>query len=569
MTSLFNFKYCFVFIAILFSITLKAQDASFVIPDSLVNISYDSLFDRYIKVYQDTLKSEVYLNTIYKKALIDDNDLQKAKALSNLAYYKKDKIYKKELIDLSIYHAKKSSDLGYLMLCYSFAGGYYLNFFEYDKALDFYLKSLSVAQKIGDQNYIFINKHNIALIKSDIGNFSEALKLLKECYDREISLGDKSFTYDYLSTSLYLSETFIRTNQQDSANYYIKRALRKVSDDHSSLKSQLIVYKSLSNKQKSNIKYNDVITSLNNLNKENNESKRILLLGNYYAAFINKKNSFKHYKTVDSIFQNDPFLIPEVRMSYEQLIKYYKKQKDSENQLLYVDKILKFDSIYSIQKQTLGAKIFSLYDTPTLVSKKEELIQILDKKNNKLNYWTIILILLVLALIIISLYLYLRARKHKNKFNKLINTTDVISVKNPKTENVKEPTSKINKKELLISPEIVSNIIERLDAFEVNNVFIEKNISSSSLAKKMKTNTKYLSQIINYNKKKTIVTYINDLRIDYFLQQVKINPKLVNYTIQSIAEEVGFNTAESFSNAFYKKTGLKPSYFIKQLKINK
>ncbi len=33
----------------------------------------------------------------------------------------------------------------------------------------------------------------------------------------------------------------------------------------------------------------------------------------------------------------------------------------------------------------------------------------------------------------------------------------------------------------------------------------------------------------------------------------------------AIAEEAGFNTAESFSKAFFKKTGIKPSYFIKEL----
>ena len=33
----------------------------------------------------------------------------------------------------------------------------------------------------------------------------------------------------------------------------------------------------------------------------------------------------------------------------------------------------------------------------------------------------------------------------------------------------------------------------------------------------------------------------------------------------AIAQEVGFNNSESFSKAFYKKTGIYPSYFIKQL----
>ncbi|WP_367221920.1 helix-turn-helix domain-containing protein [Flavobacterium sp.] len=71
--------------------------------------------------------------------------------------------------------------------------------------------------------------------------------------------------------------------------------------------------------------------------------------------------------------------------------------------------------------------------------------------------------------------------------------------------------------------------------------------------------------MVNEYKNKTFVNYINDLRIEYAvlnLQESKIARK---FTLQALAIEYGFNTAESFSTAFFKKTGLKPSYFIKEL----
>lgn len=37
------------------------------------------------------------------------------------------------------------------------------------------------------------------------------------------------------------------------------------------------------------------------------------------------------------------------------------------------------------------------------------------------------------------------------------------------------------------------------------------------------------------------------------------------YTIQALSNEYGFNNAESFSIAFYKKTNIKPSFYINQL----
>lgn len=81
----------------------------------------------------------------------------------------------------------------------------------------------------------------------------------------------------------------------------------------------------------------------------------------------------------------------------------------------------------------------------------------------------------------------------------------------------------------------------------------------------METNPKYLSQVINFYEQKSFSTYIRDLRIQYAVKELKANPILRKYSIQSIAEELGFNSPQSFSKAFYKKTGIYPSYFIREL----
>jgi AraC-like DNA-binding protein len=47
--------------------------------------------------------------------------------------------------------------------------------------------------------------------------------------------------------------------------------------------------------------------------------------------------------------------------------------------------------------------------------------------------------------------------------------------------------------------------------------------------------------------------------------QLQAQPVLQNYTIASLASEFGFNSAEAFSAAFYKKYKIKPSFFIKEL----
>ncbi len=85
----------------------------------------------------------------------------------------------------------------------------------------------------------------------------------------------------------------------------------------------------------------------------------------------------------------------------------------------------------------------------------------------------------------------------------------------------------------------------------------------------METNSKYLSKIVNTHKEKTFTKYINDLRVEYAIRKLQQDKKLRNYTIQAIAVEFAFDNAESFSTAFHKNTGLKPTYFIENINKTK
>ena len=91
------------------------------------------------------------------------------------------------------------------------------------------------------------------------------------------------------------------------------------------------------------------------------------------------------------------------------------------------------------------------------------------------------------------------------------------------------------------------------------------NITLANLAIDFNTNSRYLSKIINVNKGKNFSTYISDLRIDYSIEKLKTNEKFRKLAIKGIAFEIGFNNTESFSKAFYRKTGIYPSYFIKEI----
>ena len=124
---------------------------------------------------------------------------------------------------------------------------------------------------------------------------------------------------------------------------------------------------------------------------------------------------------------------------------------------------------------------------------------------------------------------------------------------------------KQKKRIFLIPKSTLEKNLKNLQCFEMNKSFLNTNINLYSLASDLKTNSKYLSKTINIYKKKTFTQYINDLRIEYLIEKLNTDKTFKNYTIQAIATEIGFNTPNAFSRAFFKKTGMYPSEYIKEL----
>ena len=85
------------------------------------------------------------------------------------------------------------------------------------------------------------------------------------------------------------------------------------------------------------------------------------------------------------------------------------------------------------------------------------------------------------------------------------------------------------------------------------------------MSKKVGTNSKYLSKIINKYKEKTFSNYINDLRIEYAINKLYSDKQFRKYSIEAIADDLGFKSSRSFFGVFQKKTGISPSYFILEL----
>jgi YesN/AraC family two-component response regulator len=93
---------------------------------------------------------------------------------------------------------------------------------------------------------------------------------------------------------------------------------------------------------------------------------------------------------------------------------------------------------------------------------------------------------------------------------------------------------------------------------------LEQGLTLKKLAEQFKTNTSYLSQVINEYKGSNFNTYINALRISYATQKIYQDKEWRKYSIEHIASAAGFSNRQSFSNIFLEQNGIRPADFIKK-----
>ncbi len=544
---------------------VRAQNLvdTFKIPDSLQKLSFDELYKDYIKTWPDTLTSKTYLYTYLKKAKQENNQIKMAQAYCLLSYYSETETEKIKLLNRSIELSKGLGDKTYPIEAYSFKGVYYLNKGDYTLALDSYLKALPLAEKMNHIEYVYITKHNIALIKTEIGKHEEALPLFRENFIHNSQKNPINITR-YVKSSIELAESYRYNNLLDSASIANHNAIKKSSKseyDYNRFYGKIIVNEGINLffKKKYEAAQDSILKGLELLNKNSAENKKAYILGEFYLGKLkllqdNAVIAQKHFITLDSILQNETITPLEVREGYEHIINFSKAQGKKETQLVYINKLLRFDSIVNREASFVSEKLFKEFDTPLLLKEKEKLINELKGNNKNLNLIALLLLFITVAITVFLYWQYKKRKVYQEKFELLI-----------RQKNISETPKQKSKGDIAVPPDVVEEILHKLSLFEEKNQFLKKNITTTSLAKDIKTNTKYLSRVVNHHKQKNFANYINDLRITYAVNRLKTDKTLKNYTIQGIAEEMGFNTAESFSSAFKKSTGIKTSYFIKKL----
>jgi AraC-like DNA-binding protein len=543
------------------------QKKGFQSPDSLKGKTYSYLYNQYVKDVGDTISSVLYLSTYFDKATIENDTINKAIALNELSYYTSTQEEKLDLINRSLLETNSVDSL-FSVATYNNLGLYYQDHYDYDNALKQYLIVMRLAKNGNDKKYESIAINNIAWLKTDIGKHEEALEMHRKCFNLEMKMQPQE-EYRIITSSLGLAKSLRNNKKYDSASYYYHSIIDKVEKRHSYFLSIAKIDEGVNLYYKKEYEQAKILLEegASLINTSSLYYLKYYIVSQFYLGeiyqFSDTEIAVKHFLKVDSLLTQKDIVIPEVRGAYVSLIANYGKEDNYEEQLRIINKVIKFDSINSSRKISIGGKLKSEFDTPQLLKSKEIAIKKLENRNENLSLKVALLLILFLLVSVLFFFQFRRHKIYKKRFE------TIIKELNNKTTNVKKPDVLKTSQNLSVDSKIVTVVLDKLSVFESKKGFLKNTITVTSLARKLSTNTKYLSKIINTYKGKTFIHYINDLRVEYILNELKVNTTLHRYTILGIAKEASFNSAESFTTAFKKKTGITPSYYIKNLKKSK
>ena len=370
--------------------------------------------------------------------------------------------------------------------------------------------------------YTYMNYAGIYIKKRD---FKKALELNRKAIFNFEKINNKH----YLAyTNNNIAEIFFNSGIMDSAEIYVNYSLN---------------YANLSNNK-------IAFANANHLLGKISENK-----GVYDEAIRYFKESSKE-NVVETLIENYSKLseIYSLISFPDSAIKYLKMRNDLK------------DSVFSANTQRLVIDTQIKYDVQQKVrelelsqNKNENLEQELDQVKNRS------LIFVLIGFVTLGIVLFYYRNKTLEFVQRVMpdsNDGFADRRKYKKVIQAIENSPTLSEKQKWSEDEISKNIINKLERLMLEEkIFMNADISQIEIAKRLNTNTTYLSRTINLKYNLNFSAYINLYRIEE-AKKIILNDKNKTYSFEGIANTVGFSSKSAFYNAFKKFTGKTPSEFL-------
>lgn len=384
---------------------------------------------------------------------------------------------------------------------------------NFEKGFEYMERVLKYNREAGNKRGELQVLANIATANANRENFDLATKYYFKALQLADSL-DEIFQYALISGNL--GKIYYEKNKPDSSFHLLQRAVEIFKEKN--IRSPLI-------------------TDLG-------------YLARIYALRGQRQKAFEYLENAKAL-QAETHGIENKRELMESYTEVYEILGDFKKALAYKDQLMDIkDSVFSREQKQRITMLETRFD----LQQKEHQIDLqqleISKQRQKANFffWGVIALVVIISLIIMQ---YLKTRK-KNK-DLTAKNLELMKAENENTELQQVTRKYIDAKK--------DDLVEELKKLLKNDkIYRDQKISIEELSSKLNTNRTYLSNIINSYFNCNFKTIINRHRISE-ARRLLINPGYQNYTIEAIAEEVGFASKSAFNLVFKKETGLTPSVF--------
>lgn len=562
------------------------------------NVLEQKSFD-FLSNYLDHHKSADTLYFEYAKAY--ENKAFKAHDLEKLFYIKSKYIVHGNAFSDKLAHAqqllnlaKQQNNTRYVGLANNLLSLVYFMERNLEQALHYELLAEELLSQTNDLYNLNKSRFGIGSMYYFLGDYEKALTFFNQTagyYKSQDSYNDLN---GYLSSLRYIGKCYFALKKykeidevleiaSENANH-LKTQHRELNDAYFSLLKGQKLWAQKQHAVSLTCLQKAVPVIINN-DDFANEHLAYLYMGKNLWALNEKEAAVEQFKKIDDLFTTKQYSDLNLLEAYTYLITFYKTDNNLSQQLFYTERLLEVTNELQTKNKGLSSVLHSKYETKKLEANRKELQTKLNTQKQK--GYLLYGFALSLAIGFIGYIIYNRKKQKalRSKYEYfaqkqllmelnvrpvvISNTAEdqqaeKIVVEEKTEEQINKPEQKADKK--VLAEDKVQEIIEKLTQFEENSGFLNPNITLGSLAKDFDTNAKYLSEVINSTKNENFSSYVNKLRIKYAVLQLHEKKSYRKLTINALADKFGFNNARSFSDAFFKVTGLKPSYYISQLK---
>lgn len=442
---------------------------------------------------------------------------------------------------------------------------------EYDRALETGLKLLDLAENTKDE-YILMKSHAaLSHYYLRTKNYKRALEHCLLELDIIINQRNVHYVFQKVDEIARMTVKLGDTETALKAYAFFLRIEKELYSPGSYIES--IVYMNMADLYMTIGEYEksqNYLDQAQNLNTTNNYRFRIpralTLQSELYLKTKDTTNAILTYeKSIEAAENINAFDV--IKTNSQMLMGLYEKKGQPSKVTEYktIHEAIR-DSLFNNEKE----QHIIILETRRKIKEAAQKQQALELENLEQRSKLITIIVILGSILTIGLFFVISYVKIKEK-NKVLYRRTIENLETQlKTEDKKlslktKPKNSRTKTNLTIDDNVKTIILNRLEKLEQENFFIDSDCNLHQLAEKLKTNPKYLSQVINTEKGSNFNNYINELRINYLLTKLLQDKEFRNRKLSYIATSVGYNNLNTFNAAFKKRQGILPSFFIKQL----